>query len=231
MAAPRTKLLVVDDDRNVLQLLSDALAEQGYGVVTAAAGLEALLKVSLEKPHAVLLDVHLPDISGLDVLRRIRESGNAVPVLVITGNDDADLAKEAVGLGAHDAILKPLDLEHLARAVRLMLGARSEATGGADGEAATPPAATLVYDLALAILMATRQMPEAVRASMGSALDAAALATLQKSSAGEKPEVVRALAHVRTLIRLSRDLGDLDDDLYRRLEAHVVRARRSVGLS
>jgi DNA-binding response OmpR family regulator len=230
MAGPRTKLLVVDDDRNVLQLLSDALAEQGYGVVTAAAGLEALLKVSLEKPHAVLLDVHLPDISGLDVLRRIRESGNRLPVLVITGNDDTELAKEAVALGAHDAILKPLDLEHLSRTLRAMLGTRGEATAG-EAEPGAPPAATLVYDLALAILRTTRQLSEGARGAMASALDAAALATLQKSSAGEKPEVVRALAHLRTLIRLARDLGDLDDDVYRRLEAHVVRARRSFGLT
>ena len=74
-------------------------------------------------------------------------------------------------------------------------------------------------------------MPEAARFSLGGALDAAALATLQRSAAGEKPEVVRALAHVRTPVRLGRDLEDLDDDVYRRLEAHVVRARRSVGLS
>jgi DNA-binding response OmpR family regulator len=155
MAAPRTKLLVVDDDRNVVQLLNDALAEQGDAVVTAAAGLEALLKVSLERPHAMLLDIHLPDISGLDVLRRVRESGNQVPVLVITGNDDAELAKEAVALGAHDAILKLLDLEHLARAVRTMLGTRSDGTSGGETEA-TPPAATLVYDVALALLKTTR---------------------------------------------------------------------------
>ena len=68
------------------------------------------------------------------------------------------------------------------------------------------------------------------RASLGTALESAALGAVQKGVSGEKQEVIRSLNHLRMLLRFARDLNDIPDDVHRDLEAKIVRARRSIGL-
>jgi DNA-binding NtrC family response regulator len=90
---------------------------------------------------------------------------------------------------------------------------------------------TLLYTLALEVFRATRPFSPEARASVGTALDQGALQAMQRGVSGEKAEVIRALNQVRTLIRFSKDLGDLDEATATRLEEFMGRARRSVGLS
>ncbi|HYR70635.1 MAG TPA: response regulator [Candidatus Acidoferrum sp.] len=233
MAESRGRILVVDDELNVAQVLAEHLTEQGYEVATAHGGIEALAKIDLEKPQVILLDVRMPGMDGIEVLRRIRSFDTQVGILMISANDDVELAKQTLAMGAFDYTLKPIDFAYLSRAVDTMM-ARSPALPppDVDGErAATPSAHNLLYDLALDIFRTARALSPVARESLGRELEQAALVALQRGAGGEKQEVVRALNQVRTLLRFAKDLADISDDAHRVLEASVARARRSIGLS
>lgn len=233
MSESRGKILVVDDELNVAQMLAEYLTEQGYQVATAHGGIEALTKIDLEKPQVILLDIRMPEMDGVEVLRRIRSFDTEVGILMISANDDVELAKQTIAMGAFDYTLKPVDFAYLSRAVDTMM-ARSPAPPppAAEGAgAATPSAHNLLYDLALDIFRTARALSPVARESLGRELEQAALAALQRGAGGEKQEVVRALNQIRTLLRFAKDLGDVADDAHRVLEAAVARARRSIGLS
>lgn len=233
MSESRGKILVVDDELNVAQMLAEYLTEQGYQVATARGGIEALTKIDLEKPQVILLDIRMPEMDGVEVLRRIRSFDTQVGILMISANDDVELAKQTIAMGAFDYTLKPVDFAYLSRAVDTMM-ARSPAPPPPDAEgagAATPSAHNLLYDLALAIFRTARALSPVARESLGRELEQAALVALQRGAGGEKQEVVRALNQIRTLLRFAKDLGDVADDTHRVLEAAVARARRSIGLS
>jgi two-component system response regulator (stage 0 sporulation protein F) len=232
MAQPRGKILVVDDEPNMAQLLAEYLTEQGYQVVMAHGGIEALAKIDLEKPQVILLDVRMPGMDGVEVLRRIRSFDTEVGILMISANDDIDLAKQTIEMGAFDYTLKPVDFAYLSRAVDTMMAraaARPVPAVESEGGGASPH--NLLYDLALGIFRTARALSPAARESLGRELEQAALAALQRGAGGEKQDVVRALNQIRTLLRFAKDLGDISDDAHRVLETNVARARRSVGLS
>ena len=109
--------MVVDDDPNTVGLLQEFLRAKGYEVLTAGDGVEALRKVKEERPHVILLDVKMPEMDGLEVLRRLREIDREVGVIMITVMDEQEIAREAMALGAFDYIVKPLDLDYLERSL------------------------------------------------------------------------------------------------------------------
>jgi DNA-binding NtrC family response regulator len=90
-------------------------------VRTAESAEEALGILEKERVDAVLLDIHLPGMSGLDALRRIRTSWPDLPVAMISGQDDEDVAKDALRYGAFDYVIKPIDFDYLERTVYLKL--------------------------------------------------------------------------------------------------------------
>ncbi|MBI4379668.1 MAG: response regulator [candidate division NC10 bacterium] len=107
------RVLVVDDEAQAVELLREFLGAKGYEVITASDGAEALRKVKEERPHLILLDVRMPKIDGLEVLRRLREIDKEVGVIMITGVNEQEIARQAMALGAFDYIVKPLDLPYL----------------------------------------------------------------------------------------------------------------------
>lgn len=121
MAEHRGTILVVDDEPRMAQLLAEYLIEHGYRVAVAHSGIEALAKLDLEKPSVVLLDVRMPGMDGVEVLRRIRSFDQQVGILMISANDDVELAKQTVEMGAFDYTLKPVDFAYLSRAVEKMM--------------------------------------------------------------------------------------------------------------
>jgi len=222
MTESKGKILVVDDEVPVAEMLAEHLTELGYEVTSAHGGIEALTKLDLEKPHVILLDVRMPEMDGVEVLRRIRSFDSKVGILMITGNDDVDLAKETIELGAFD---------YLSRAVDKLMAAAAAATAPTEpAPSGTLSAHAQLYDLALEIFRATRALSPVARESVGRELEHVALYALQRGVGGEKPEVIRALNQVRTVLRFAKDLGDMSDDTHRTLDAYVARARRSVGL-
>src|SRR5207302_11334503 len=107
------KILIVDDERLVRWSLRQKCEEWGYQVVEAAAGDPALRLAQHESPDLVLLDVRMPDISGIQVLEQIKKAPDAPPVIMITADPQLDDVKTALKLGAYDFVGKPLDFEEL----------------------------------------------------------------------------------------------------------------------
>ena len=109
------KVLVVDDEPAAVELLVEFLSTKGYEVLTATSGEEALRRVKEDRPHLVLLDVQMPKMNGLEVLRRIREIDPEMGVIMATGVNEEDVGRKALELGAFDYIVKPLDMKYLER--------------------------------------------------------------------------------------------------------------------
>jgi DNA-binding response OmpR family regulator len=116
-------VLVVDDEPEVRLLLQDFLSDRGYDVLLAADASEALASLGAHRPDLVLLDVALPGMDGVEVLRRMAAIDPALRVIVITANTDIGLTAELLGLGAVDYIPKPFDLDYLDQAVSVQLAA------------------------------------------------------------------------------------------------------------
>lgn len=105
-----TKILVVDDERSVREILSAFLTSHGHHVEHAADGHSALDWLARHEPDMVFLDLQMPGITGLEVLSAIKERYPDLPVVVISGWADEDLAKEALKAGAYEFLAKPFDL-------------------------------------------------------------------------------------------------------------------------
>ncbi len=118
------KILVVDDERAVRESLRRALELEGYEIELAADGLEALHRLETDgeaQPDAVILDVLMPAVDGLEVCRRLRRSGNRVPVLMLTARDEVENRVAGLDAGADDYVTKPFALEELVARVRALL--------------------------------------------------------------------------------------------------------------
>jgi two-component system, OmpR family, response regulator MprA len=118
------KILVVDDERAVRESLRRALELEGYEIELAADGQEALQRLEANgdaQPDAVILDVLMPTVDGLEVCRRIRRSGNRVPVLMLTARDEIENRVAGLDAGADDYVTKPFALEELVARVRALL--------------------------------------------------------------------------------------------------------------
>jgi DNA-binding NtrC family response regulator len=109
----RPRLLVVDDDTSVLAVIERFAVQCGFDVTVHRVAREALAQVQLLEPHVALVDLKMPDIDGLDILRTIRERHASCQVVLMTGGGSIDAAVEAVKLGALDYLTKPFDLERL----------------------------------------------------------------------------------------------------------------------
>jgi len=107
------KILVVEDDRTVGQYVRRGLEEHGYHADLVADGLEALRQVSGQHYDLVVLDLRLPGMTGLELLRTLRDRGQTVPILVLTAQDAVDFKVQALRAGADDYVTKPFSFEEL----------------------------------------------------------------------------------------------------------------------
>ena len=113
----KAKILVVDDDPDIVTVLRDRLEALGYSTVCAGDGLRALELIEQETPHLMLLDLEMPKLSGLDLLKRLaqnRPTGHEMPIIVMTAHGTITAAVQAMKQGAHDFLTKPFDVDHLA---------------------------------------------------------------------------------------------------------------------
>jgi two-component system KDP operon response regulator KdpE len=122
------RILAVDDEAAIRRFLRSGLGAQGYEVVEAESGEAALAAAMSEKPDLVVLDLGLPDIDGLEVLRRIRLT-SPVPVIVLSVRSDERGKVEALDLGADDYVTKPFGMEELTARVRTALRHRLQEQG------------------------------------------------------------------------------------------------------
>ena len=107
----KKKILVVDDEADFINLVKTRLEAANYDVVVAYDGKEALGKIKSEKPDAVLLDVMIPGIDGLNVLKKIRKENKALPIFIVTAFSDKEKFELARKLGASGFIVKTDDLK------------------------------------------------------------------------------------------------------------------------
>ena len=138
-------ILVVDDDQAVRDSLARSLQYgSGYEVTTAEDGLEALAKLSSLRPDAVVMDVMMPRLDGLETTRMLRQSGNDVPILILTARDAVGDRVDGLDAGADDYMVKPFSLDELSARLRaLTRRSRPDQETGAE----TLTFADLVMDL------------------------------------------------------------------------------------
>jgi len=124
------KILVVDDERAVRDSLRRALELEGYDVELAANGEEALERLSSNgEPDAVILDILMPKMDGLEVCRRLRREGHRLPVLMLTARDEVENRVSGLDAGADDYVTKPFALEELLARMRALLRRTSSGSG------------------------------------------------------------------------------------------------------
>ena len=118
---PEARVLVVDDETNIVELLSVSLKFQGFEVYTAVSGHAALDRAREVKPDAVILDVMMPGMDGFGVLRRMRADGIDAPALFLTARDTLQDKIAGLTLGADDYVTKPFSLEEVVARLRVIL--------------------------------------------------------------------------------------------------------------
>ena len=115
------RILIADDDRAVRDALRRALALGGYEVELAEGGQQALDAVAIAAPDAIVLDIGMPDVDGLEVCRRLRRAGDRVPILMLTARDAIADRIEGLDAGADDYLVKPFDVGELRARLRALL--------------------------------------------------------------------------------------------------------------
>ncbi|MBM3298918.1 MAG: response regulator, partial [Deltaproteobacteria bacterium] len=113
-----SSILAIDDDSTTLELLEDLLSMSGFSVYTAGEGREGIELFSRRRPDLVISDIQMPHMDGLELLKRVGEVDDAVPVILVTGHGDLENALRALRQGAYDFLLKPINPEILMATVR-----------------------------------------------------------------------------------------------------------------
>jgi len=127
MVNKKPSILIVDDEQVVCDVLHDELSERGYLCATVLSGNDALAKLATEDFDVVLLDIRLPGMSGMEVLREIWLNHGNTATIMITAINDVNTAVEAMKLGASDYIVKPFDLERVAASISTALETKQAA--------------------------------------------------------------------------------------------------------
>src|SRR5579872_2918142 len=124
------KILVVDDEEDIRSLLQEILSDEGYEVEAAADANEARSARTRQQPDLILLDIWMPDVDGITLLREWTDNAPSCPVVMMSGHGTIETAVEATRLGAFDFVEKPLSIAKLLRTVERALEARARRGGG-----------------------------------------------------------------------------------------------------
>ena len=128
-ATPNNYIAIIDDDGAIRTALGRALRMENYEVELFENGLSALKAIQLRAPNAIILDLQLPDIDGLEVCRLIRQAGDVTPILMLTARDAVNDRVEGLDAGADDYLVKPFDLAELLARLRALLRRRGAGDG------------------------------------------------------------------------------------------------------
>src|SRR2546425_11938646 len=219
------RLLLVDDETPVLDVLSEYFSTQGYAVETASTGADALAAARHYRPDLVLLDIRMPGMDGVEVLKKLRELDPGLAVIMVTANEDMALARETLKIGAFDYVSKPFDCGPLDRAV----SAAIVHSGGLAPVGTTEAPSDSFQGLALGVFRATRGMSPAARESVGTRLESAVLELTREASAGRSMTAAAALAEIEMLTAIAADLGDLTAAVQSALESALASVRKALS--
>ncbi|GAB2874290.1 response regulator transcription factor [Lentzea nigeriaca] len=184
------RILVVDDDRAVRESLRRSLQFNGYQVETAGDGMQALESVTAARPDAMVLDVMMPRLDGLEVCRRLRSTGDDLPILVLTARDAVSDRVSGLDAGADDYLPKPFALEELLARLRALLRRAAQ-----DSDAAAQQSAAVLKFADLELDPSTRDVRRGDRPISLTRTEFALLELL--------------LAHPRQVLTRSRILEDV----------------------
>ena len=115
---PNGTVLIIDDEESVRNSLAGVMRDEGYEVILASSGRESIELVQDTQPSIALLDIAMPDMDGIETLRRLREVRPDMPVVMITGHGTIETAVRTTKMGAYDFIVKPPELQHLTLVVK-----------------------------------------------------------------------------------------------------------------
>lgn len=107
------RILVVDDEQSIVEVISTFLESEGYEVVTADSGASLMARLDDGIPHIILLDIRMPDIDGIQCLRQIKEKYGSVEVVMMSGFATLQMARKSLEIGAFDYLRKPISFAHL----------------------------------------------------------------------------------------------------------------------
>jgi two-component system KDP operon response regulator KdpE len=127
--AELTPVLLIEDDPPIRRLLRTSLGANGFEVIEAAGGRDGLHAIRAQKPELVVLDLGLPDMDGLEVIRSIRGSGDKIPIIVLSSRGEEGVKVEALDLGADDYVIKPFGMAELIARIRTALRHRLQVQG------------------------------------------------------------------------------------------------------
>ena len=126
MAVNKTKILVIDDEKDLCFLFKKILTPEGYTVLTALNGYDGIKINQKSDPDIILLDLKMPGISGIETLRRIRKKDSLVIVIIITGYGDAETVREAVDLNVYEYMSKPFNNEMVIKTISEAVASRDK---------------------------------------------------------------------------------------------------------
>ncbi|HEY1110621.1 MAG TPA: response regulator transcription factor [Opitutaceae bacterium] len=216
-ASGRTRLLMIDDDRKLCRLVTDYLDPLGFDVVAAYTGPEGIERAtsSVEKWHAIILDVMLPGIDGFEVLRRIRAT-HSTPVLMLTARGDETDRIVGLEVGADDYLPKTFSTRELLARLRAVLR-RSALSAAASGQAAQPPTEIVVGALRLNV------------DARSAVLDTAPL-VLTPVEFDLLVSLARARGRVKSREALLDEIRDRNYDVFdRSIDVHISSLRKKLG--
>jgi len=127
MSAASRRILIVDDEPDIVEMLKTYFSDKGYDVLTAQQGADAVMIADFQRPDAMLLDILMPDMDGVKVLRAIRAMDPNIPVVMVSGNTDEKIARDTLIMGAFDYVAKPFNFDMLERVVEAAIAAGTDA--------------------------------------------------------------------------------------------------------
>jgi two-component system nitrogen regulation response regulator NtrX len=188
----KERILIVDDEKNIVTSLQEILTDEGYDIVTAEDGLDALEMVQSEPPDLVLLDIWIPGMDGIEVLQAIKTYHPEIEVLVMSGHGTIDTAVKATKLGAYDFIEKPFSLDQLVVSVEKALKQRKGRMNGINTHDAVqhelPHCFEMMVEVKKAVTRASKtNAPLLIRGEIGTGKEYIAQAIHHKSKKSNFP--------------------------------------------
>jgi putative nucleotidyltransferase with HDIG domain len=224
----------VDDDEPIRNVVRKYLAQQGYEVTLAATGEEALGILRRQKIMVMLLDVNLPGISGIDLVPRIIEIEPSIALIMLTGVNDATTAALCMQRGAHDYLIKPIDLTHLGRAISAAVQRRRSLVEGQQVnqwlKEGTQQASQERISVATleALVNALEAKDPYLRGHSARVADLSAMVAAQLGCPDEEVEAVRTAGRLHDIgkIGIREDIlnkqGPLTDEEYEHVKQHTI---------
>ena len=204
------RVLIVDDEKNIVTSLQEILNDEGYEIITAKDGLEALEMVQAEPPDLVLLDIWIPGIDGIEVLQTIKTYHPEIEVLVMSGHGTIDTAVKATKLGAYDFIEKPFSLDQLVLSVERALKQKKRRTHGTRGTGTTDHKLPHCFEMMVEVKKAVTQVsktnaPVLIAGEVGTGKEFIAQAIHHKSKKSNLP-LIKIDCALRPLPKVQMEL-------------------------